>query len=135
MGSLTHGRKPLDQVTGNADVAVLFDAGWVSMDMVPQIALVRERLNFISYGPLREAIVDPDVVLLRLNGKHVTIAHDAVPELRFQGQPQCHISAIAKELDQGTRSGGGKRRLHAEPGANRHVQQRDDRHHPRTPSE
>ena len=100
VGSLTHGLKSLDQVAGNADVAALLDAGWVSMDMVPRIPVVKERSNFITYGPLREATVDPDVVLLRLNGKQTMILHDAVPELRFEGKPQCHIIAIAKELDQ-----------------------------------
>ena len=28
------------------------------------------------------------------------ILHDALPELRFEGKPQCHIVAIAKEENQ-----------------------------------
>ena len=41
--------------------------------------------------------VDPDVVLLRLNPKQVMILHDAMPGMRMEGKPQCHIIAIAKE--------------------------------------
>src|ERR1700694_1198743 len=32
VGSMTHGFKTLDEVAGNADVAALLDAGWVTMD-------------------------------------------------------------------------------------------------------
>ncbi|MFL5042717.1 MAG: hypothetical protein ACJ8D0_23190, partial [Xanthobacteraceae bacterium] len=37
------------------------------------------------------------VVLLRLNGKQQMLLHDAWPDLRFEGKPQCHIIPIAKE--------------------------------------
>ena len=43
VGSLTHGFKTLDEVAGNSDVAALLDSGWVTMDVVPQIPVVRER--------------------------------------------------------------------------------------------
>ena len=41
--------------------------------------------------------VDPDVVLLRLNPKQLMVLMDALPGLRVEGKPQCHIIAIAKE--------------------------------------
>jgi uncharacterized protein (DUF169 family) len=97
VGSMTHGFKTLDEVAGNADVAALLDAGWVTMDVVPQIPVVRERPGAVTYGPLTETPVDPDVVLLRINGKQLMVLADALPGLRIEGKPQCHIVAVAKQ--------------------------------------
>jgi uncharacterized protein (DUF169 family) len=97
VGSMTHGLKTMAEVAGNADVAALLASGWVTMDMVPKIPVITQRPNYITYGPLQETGVDPDVVLLRLNPKQVMILHDAIPEMRLEGKPQCHIIAIAKE--------------------------------------
>src|SRR5688572_20756016 len=73
VGSLTHGLKTIEEVAGNSDVAALVESGWVSMDVVPQIPVVRERFEFITYGPLAEASADPDVVFMRLNPKQVMV--------------------------------------------------------------
>jgi uncharacterized protein (DUF169 family) len=97
VGSLTHGFKTLDEVAGNSDVAALLDTGWVTMDVVPQIPVVTEKPGAVVYGPLAGSPVDPDVVLLRLNAKQLMVVSDAVPGLRIEGKPQCHIVAIAKE--------------------------------------
>ncbi len=97
VGSMTHGLKTLQEVAGNADVAALLASGWVTMEVVPQIPVVRQKPQCITYGPLQEARYDPDVVLLRLNPKQVMIMHDAMPGMRMEGKPQCHIIAIAKE--------------------------------------
>jgi uncharacterized protein (DUF169 family) len=100
VGSLTHGLKSLEEVAGNSDVAALVETGWVSMDMVPQIPVVKERPGFITYGPLEETGVDPDVVFLRINAKQAMMMSDAVPGLRFEGKPQCHIIPMAKEQNE-----------------------------------
>jgi uncharacterized protein (DUF169 family) len=97
VGSLTHGFATLEDVAGNSDVAALLDSGWVTMDVVPLIPVVRERPGAITYGPLAETPVDPDVVLLRLNPKSLMVLSDAWPRLRIEGKPQCHIVALAKE--------------------------------------
>jgi uncharacterized protein (DUF169 family) len=97
VGSLTHGFKTLDEVAGNSDVAALLETGWVTMDIVPQIPVVTEKPGTVVYGPLAETPIDPDVVLLRLNAKQLMVVSDAVPGLRIEGKPQCHIVAIAKE--------------------------------------
>lgn len=97
VGSMTHGLKTMQEVAGNADVAALLASGWVTMDMVPQIPVVRQRPQCITYGPLAAAQREPDVVLLRLNPKQVMILHDALPDMRMEGKPQCHIIALAKE--------------------------------------
>jgi uncharacterized protein (DUF169 family) len=97
VGSLTHGLKTLQEVADREDVSTLLASGWVTMDMVPRIPHIRERPGFITYGPLRATPVEPDVALMRLVGKQVMVLHDAVPQMRFEGKPQCHIIAIAKE--------------------------------------
>jgi len=97
VGSLTHGFVTLDEVAGNGDVAALLETGWVTMDVVPQIPVVTQAPGAVTYGPLAESPIDPDVVLLRVNGKQLMVLSDAIPGLRVEGKPQCHIVAIAKE--------------------------------------
>lgn len=100
VGSLTHGLQTLDEVAGNSDVAALVECGWVTMDAVPQIPVIETKHASITYGPLAETAHDPDVVLLRLTGRQLMVVSDAVPGLRIEGKPQCHIIAVARE--QGT---------------------------------
>lgn len=97
VGSLTHGFATLDEVAGRSDVASLLESGWVTMDMVPAIPVVTERPGAVTYGPLAETPVDPDVILIRVNGKQLMVLSDALPGLRIEGKPQCHIVAVAKE--------------------------------------
>ena len=56
--------------------------------------------SHVTYGPLYETSLEPDVVFLRLNAKQAMVLSDAVAEIAFQGKPQCHIIAIAKEHNQ-----------------------------------
>jgi len=100
VGSVTHGFKTLEDVSSNSDVAALLESGWVSMDVVPKIPVVKTRYRHVIYGPLDRTPTDPDVVLIRVNGTQLMILHDALPHLRFEGKPQCHIVAIAKEENQ-----------------------------------
>ena len=97
VGSVTHGFKTLQDVGDKADVAALVGAGWVAPEVFPQIPVVKQRYQYITYGPLAETRGDPDVVFLRLNAKQAMTMSDAFPGLRFEGKPQCHIVPIAKE--------------------------------------
>jgi len=97
VGSLTHGFKTLDEVAGNSDVAALLETGWVTMDVVPQIPVVHEKPGAVTYGPLADTPFDPDVVFLRVNARQLMVLSDAIPGLRVEGKPQCHIVAVAKE--------------------------------------
>ena len=97
VGLLTHGFATLDEVGGRSDVATLLESGWVTMEMVPGIPVVTERPGAVTYGPLAETPVDPDVVLIRVNGKQLMVLSDALPGLHISGKPQCHIVAMAKE--------------------------------------
>jgi uncharacterized protein (DUF169 family) len=97
VGSFTHGLKTLNEVGGNQDVAALMESGWVDEAAVMGIPYITEKPGAISYGPLSQTPVDPDVVLLRLNPRSLMILRDAYPNLQIEGKPQCHIVAVAKE--------------------------------------
>lgn len=97
VGSLTHGLIPLEEAAGRADVGALVEAGWVTEDAFPGIPTVSERPGAITYGPLAETPVDPDVVFVRLNGKQLMELQSAAPDLAVEGKPQCHIVPMAKE--------------------------------------
>lgn len=97
VGSLTHGFISMEEAATKGDVAALLDSGWVTMDMVPQIPLVSEKPGAVTYGPLSDTPIDPDVVLLRLSARALMVLSDALPGLRIEGKPQCHIVAAAKE--------------------------------------
>lgn len=99
VGSLTHGLKSLDEAATGADVAALVESGWVSPEMFPQIPVVKGAPRHVTYGPLAETPVDPDVVYMRVNAKQAMMLSDAVPGIQFEGKPQCHILAIAREQD------------------------------------
>jgi uncharacterized protein (DUF169 family) len=73
------------------------ESGWVDESAVMGIPFITERPGAITYGPLAQTPVDPDVVLLRLHPRSLMILRDAYPDLPIEGKPQCHIVAIAKE--------------------------------------
>lgn len=97
VGSLTHGFISLDEAATHSDVAALVEAGWVTPDIFPEIPVVTEKPGAVSYGPLADATIAPDVVLLRVDAKQLMILNDAQPDMYLGGKPQCHIVAIAKE--------------------------------------
>ena len=97
VGSLTHGLITLEEAATRSDVKAVCEANWVQPEIFPHIPTVETRPASIVYGPLSETPVEPDVVLLRMVGKQVMQLHAALPSLRFEGKPQCHIVAIAKE--------------------------------------
>src|SRR5207244_1949381 len=95
VGSLTHGLIELSEAAGRADVAALVEAGWVTPEIFPSIPTVPTRSGYITYGPLASTPVDPDVVFLRVDAKQLMTISDAVPGLRVEGKPQCHIVPLA----------------------------------------
>jgi len=100
VGRYTHGLAALEDVAGNDDVAALLESGWVDAEAVGAIPAISERPGTITYGPVAEAATTPDVVLLRVNGRQMMVLSDALPGLKIQGKPQCHIVAMAKEDDE-----------------------------------
>ena len=97
VGSLTHGFLRLEEAESRADIAAICEANWVDPKVFPEIVTVKSRAEAVVYGPLAETERDPDVIFLRLIGKQVMQLHAAIPSLRFEGKPQCHIIGIAKE--------------------------------------
>jgi uncharacterized protein (DUF169 family) len=97
VGSLTHGLIDLETAAQRADVGALVQAGWVTPEIFPMIPTVASRPEAIIYGPLHDATMQPDVVLVRTNARGVMTIGDAVGDLVIEGKPQCHIVAIAKE--------------------------------------
>lgn len=97
VGRMTHGFAGLEDVAENSDMAALLESGWVSRDQVPKIPVVSRGYGHVTYGPLAETPVDPDIVFLRLTPKQLMVLNDALPEMSLEGKPQCHIIALAKE--------------------------------------
>jgi uncharacterized protein (DUF169 family) len=97
VGRYTHGLATLEDAAGHADVAALLEVGWVDAEAIAAVPAVSRRSPVISYGPLAEATTEPDVVLVRVNGRQLMVLSDALPGLRIEGKPQCHIVALAKE--------------------------------------
>jgi len=97
VGSWTHGFIGLEEAATRGDVGTLLESGWVTMEMVPGIPVVSEKPGSVTYGPLAATPVDPDVVLVRLTAKSLMVLSDALPGLKIEGKPQCHIVAMAKE--------------------------------------
>ena len=96
VGSVTHGFLGLMDVMESGDVGALLESGWVTPEAAMAIPVVEEKPEEVVYGPLGDSPSDPDVVLLRITGRQLMVLHDAFPDLRIEGKPQCHIIAIAK---------------------------------------
>jgi uncharacterized protein (DUF169 family) len=97
VGRYTHGLAELEDVAGNSDVETLVASGWVEPAAFSAVPRVSQRPGVITYGPLAQSPGVPDVVLIRVNGRQMMVVSDAVPDMRIEGKPQCHIVAIAKE--------------------------------------
>ena len=97
VGSYTHGFISLEEAAATDDVGAVLEAGWVDQAAVMGLPVVSQRPDSVVYGPLAETQASPDVVLLRISALGLMTLKDAVPEMRIEGKPQCHIIAIAKE--------------------------------------
>lgn len=97
VGSVTHGLKKLEDVLGNEDVQSMLECEWVTAAEAMSLPVVKEGHNYILYGPLADASVDPDVILLRVNGFQAMVIHDSFGDMDIVGKPQCHIIPMSKE--------------------------------------
>jgi uncharacterized protein (DUF169 family) len=100
VGSVTHGLKSLGEVMNNEDVQGILAAEWVTPEEAMQLPAVQEQPNYITYGPLADTPVDPDVILLRINAFQGMVIHDGFGDMPIVGKPQCHIIPMAKEQNQ-----------------------------------
>lgn len=97
VGSFTHGFLTLEEAAAKDDVCAVLESGWVDVASVQLMPRVAKKPDTVVYSPLAATTVAPDVVLLRLNALGLMTLKDAIPSLRVEGKPQCHIIAIAKE--------------------------------------
>jgi uncharacterized protein (DUF169 family) len=97
VGRYTHGFASLEEAAGHADVATLLEVGWVDAEAIAGVPAISKPSAAVVYGPLADVEGQPDVVLLRVNGRQLMVLSDALPGLRIEGKPQCHIVALAKE--------------------------------------
>lgn len=95
VGSVTHGFATIPDVVGNDDIGELLGSGWVDESLFATLPVVTERPDSVIYGPLATTSVEPDVVLVRINGRGLMTLKDGVPDLAIEGKPQCHIVAMA----------------------------------------
>jgi uncharacterized protein (DUF169 family) len=100
VGSFTHGFLTLQEAAAKDDVCAVLESGWVDAAAMQALPHVGEKPETVVYSPLAQATSAPDVVLLRINGLGLMAMQDALPELRIEGKPQCHIIAMAKEQGQ-----------------------------------
>ncbi|GJL64485.1 MAG: hypothetical protein NPIRA04_31390 [Nitrospirales bacterium] len=100
VGSVTHGLKALGDVMQNEDVQGLLESEWVTPEEAMQLPVVKKQYRFITYGPVSQTSIDPDVVFLRLNASQGMVLHDAFSDMSIVGKPQCHIIPLAKEQNQ-----------------------------------
>jgi uncharacterized protein (DUF169 family) len=97
VGSFTHGLRTADEVADNGDVAALVSSGWAPETLLSVLPHVSGDPSHVTYGPVGSFPGDPDVVLVRLNGKQLMVLSDAEPNLVIEGKPQCHIIPLARE--------------------------------------
>ncbi len=97
VGSVTHGLKTLEDVMDNEDIQGIVDSGWVSAEEAIQLPFVKQRYNYISYGPLASTTINPDVILIRISAFQAMVIHDAFNDVTIVNKPQCHIIPISKE--------------------------------------
>jgi len=90
VGRFTHGLASAEEIIDKSDVGTLLEVGWVTMEAFAGVATLPTKPESIEYGPLREATVTPDVILLRVTPRQMMEIADAV-EVEFSGKPQCQI--------------------------------------------
>ncbi len=97
VGSYTHGFLTLEEAASKDDVCAVLESGWVDQAAVMGLPRVAEKPDAVVYGPLAHTSAPPDVVLVRIGGFALMTLKDALPDLRIEGKPQCHIIALAKD--------------------------------------
>lgn len=99
VGRFTHGMAEAADILDKQDVGTLLEVGWVTMEAFAGVAARATAPAAVTYGPLGETGIDPDVVLLRVTPRQMMEVSDAV-SVEFSGKPQCQI--IPRALESGT---------------------------------
>ena len=103
IGTFTHNLAvtPAHEVDRGDALKVFADLGYVRSEDIPQIPVLTQRPAYVVYGPLVEAPVAPDVVLLFVRADQTLILSEASQSLEgglppAMGRPACAIIPQAK---------------------------------------
>ena len=96
VGRFTHGFAEASDILDKSDVGALLDVGWVTMEAFAGVAAMSRRPRGVRYGPLAEAMTEPDLVLLRVTPRQMMEINDSVT-VDWSGKPQCQILPRAAE--------------------------------------
>jgi len=103
IGTFTHNLAvtPAHEVDRGDALKVFADLGYVRPEDIPQIPVLTQRPAYVVYGPLAEAPVAPDVVLLFVRADQTLILSEASQSLEgglppAMGRPACAIIPQAK---------------------------------------
>jgi hypothetical protein len=103
IGTFTHNLAvtPAHEVDRGDALAVFADLGYVRPEDIPLIPVLTRRPSYVVYGPLAEAPVAPDVVLLFVRADQTLILSEASQSLEggsppAMGRPACAIVPQAR---------------------------------------
>ena len=103
IGTFTHNLPgtPAHEVDRSDALKVFADLGYVRPEDIPSIPVLARRSAYVVYGPLAEAPVTPDVVLLFVRAHQTLILSEASQSLEggrppAMGRPACAIVPQAK---------------------------------------
>lgn len=103
IGTFTHNLPgtPAHEVDRSDALKVFADLGYVRPEDIPSIPVLARRSAYVVYGPLAEAPVTPDVVLLFVRADQTLILSEASQSLEgglppAMGRPACAIVPQAK---------------------------------------
>jgi len=130
VGMMTHGLATLDEVAGNADVAEILASGWVSMEAIPGIPVVKERAESIVYGPFGGDCGGPRRGSVAALGSPADGPFGCAARLADRRK----AAVPHRRGREGAGRGRGQRGLPAQQGADWHVEPGNDVRHPGTPA-
>lgn len=98
IGIHTHNLAPTQaSMTDLQDALRVFgELGYVREEDIPAIPVLRDRSQYVIYGPLEEAQAAPDVVLLFVDGRQMLVLSEAAQQVESgnppaMGRPACAV--------------------------------------------
>lgn len=98
IGVYTHNLQPSEPQQADLSNAlrVFADLGYVRPEDLPLIPVLRSRSKYVVYSPLRETVLQPDVVLLFVNASQTLILSEAAQQVENEsapamGRPACAV--------------------------------------------
>lgn len=128
VGSLTHGFLTFEEAARKDDIGAVLESGWADEAMVRQLPVVTNKPGTVVYGPLAESQIEPDVVLVRING---LACADAFEGRVFRPSDRRKVAVSHHRHCERTRSRCCQCWMRAQPFSNWYESGRDDLRHSR----